>query len=98
MKSKKKFYIYILTNHSGTLYTGVTSDLIKRIYEHKQFLVEGFAKRYRMNRLVYFEQALNAEAAIKREKQIKGWLRVRKVALIEETNPGWKDLSRDWFE
>jgi putative endonuclease len=98
MKSEKKFYVYILTNHSGTLYTGVTNDLPRRIYEHKQFLVEGFAKRYKINRLVHFEEAMNAEAAIMREKQIKGWLRSKKVELIEEMNPGWKDLSDGWFE
>jgi putative endonuclease len=60
--------------------------------------VDGFTKRYRINRLVFFEDALNAEAAINREKQIKGWLRSKKVALIEEMNPTWKDLSEEWFE
>jgi putative endonuclease len=87
-----------MTNHSGTLYTGITNDLKRRVYEHKQFLVDGFAKRYRMNRLVFFEEALKAESAINREKQIKGWLRSRKVPLVEEMNPSWKDLSDGWFD
>jgi putative endonuclease len=98
MKTDKKFYVYIMTNRSGTLYTGISNDLHRRVYEHKQFLVDGFAQRYRMSRLVFFEEALNAEAAINREKEIKGWLRSKKVALIEEMNPTWKDLSEGWFE
>ena len=98
MDIEKKFYVYILTNHSGTLYTGVANDLVRRIYEHKQFLIEGFSKRYRLNRLVYFEEASTAAAAFEREKQIKGWVRNRKVALIEEINPNWQDLSAGWYE
>jgi putative endonuclease len=68
------------------------------VYDHKQFLENGFTKRYRINRLVYFEEALSAEAAIDREKQIKGWLRSKKVELIERINPEWKDLSEGWFD
>lgn len=98
MKPSKKFYVYIMTNHSGTLYTGLTNDVKRRVYEYKQFLVDGFAKRYRMNRLVYFEEALNANAAIDREKQLEGWTRKEKVSLIEESNPNWKGLSEGWFE
>lgn len=87
-----------MSNHSGTLYPGISSDLQRRVFEHKQFLVDGFAKRYRINRLVFFEEASNVEAGINREKQIKGWLRSKKVSLIEETNPTWKDLSAGWFD
>jgi putative endonuclease len=89
----KRYYVYILTNVSRTLYVGVTNDLIRRIYEHQQKLVPGFTRRYNINRLVYFEETGDVETAIAREKQIKGWLREKKVQLIESANPDWKDLS-----
>jgi putative endonuclease len=82
-----------MTNESGTLYTGVTSNLVKRIYEHKHHLINGFTKKYKIGKLVYFEETNDINAAISREKQIKGWLRKKKIALIESMNPGWKDLS-----
>jgi putative endonuclease len=81
----KQYYVYILTNKSRTLYTGVTNDLERRVYEHKQKLVPGFTAKYK----------ITFSAAIEREKQIKGWLRVKKVALIESVNPDWADLSVD---
>ena len=85
--------VYILaSNRNGTLYTGVTSDLIKRVYEHKNDLVEGFTKKYRVNLLVYFEQCGDMMSAITREKQIKKWNRNWKLRLIEERNPEWVDL------
>ena len=82
-----------MTNKSRTLYTGVTNDLERRVYEHKQKLVPGFTAKYNITRLVYFEVTQDIQAAIAREKQIKGWLRSKKIALIESVNPGWKDLS-----
>jgi len=82
-----------MTNKSGTLYTGVTNNLEKRVYEHKHHLVNGFTKKYRIDKLVYFEETNDINVAISREKQIKGWLRKKKIALIESMNPGWKDLS-----
>jgi len=82
-----------MTNKSGTLYTGVTNNLERRIYEHKHHLVKGFTNKYNIDKLVYFEETNDINAAISREKQIKGWLRRKKVALIESMNPGWKDLS-----
>jgi putative endonuclease len=82
-----------MTNKSGTLYTGVTNNLERRIYEHKHHLVNGFTKRYKIEKLVYFEETNDINAAISREKQIKGWLRKKKIALIESMNPRWKDLS-----
>ncbi len=88
-----KYYVYILTNKSKTLYVGVTNDLERRIYEHKNKLVEGFASKYNLTKLAYFEETNSAESAISREKQLKGWLRRKKVALIESMNPDWKDLS-----
>ena len=92
-----EYYVYILSNKSEMLYTGVTSDLERRMYEHKERLIDGFAKRYQLNRLVYFETTDDVIAAIQREKQIKGWLRKKKIGLIESTNPEWKDLSEGWF-
>ena len=86
-----------MTNKSGTLYTGVTNNLERRIYEHKMHLVDGFTKKYKIDKLVYFEETDDINSAISREKQIKGWLRKKKIALIESTNPEWDDLSSELF-
>lgn len=94
----ESYYVYIMASYSGTLYAGVTNDLQRRVWEHKEKLIEGFTKRYNINRLVYFEETPDAESAIAREKQIKGWVRRKKVALIESVNPEWRDLSADWYE
>jgi len=93
----KQYYVYIMTNHSGTLYTGMTNDLKRRVWQHKQKQVEGFTKRYNITRLVYWEETGDVNAAIAREKEIKGWVRAKKIALIEADNPGWKDLSEEWY-
>lgn len=93
MVPQYQYFVYIMTNKSGTLYTGVTNNLERRIYEHKHHLVNGFTKKYRIERLVYFEETNDINAAISREKQIKGWVRKKKIALIESMNPDWKDLS-----
>jgi len=93
MVPQYQYFVYIMTNKSGTLYTGVTNNLERRIYEHKHHLVNGFTKKYKIGKLVYFEETNDINAAISREKQIKGWLRKKKIALIESMNPGWKDLS-----
>jgi putative endonuclease len=91
--TEKQGYVYILTNvHNKVLYTGVTSDLVKRVYEHKNNLVDGFTKKYNVHKLVHFEVLEDMINAITREKQIKGWLRSKKIALIETKNPEWKDL------
>jgi len=91
---KENFYIYILSSQKrGTLYIGVTSNLIKRVYEHKNSLVDGFTKKYRVHRLVYYELAKDATTALLREKQLKKWNRAWKLRLIEEHNPEWADLS-----
>ncbi len=92
----KLFHVYILASRSRRLYVGVTSNLEKRLYQHRSKFVEGFSERYNINRLVYFEQFTDAINAITREKQVKGWIRQKKVALIEKTNPTWEDLSNDW--
>ena len=80
-----------------TLYVGVTNDLERRLYEHRSGITEGFTKRYKMNRLVYFDATSNVEGAISREKEIKRWRRSKKIDLIEAENPGWKDLSEGWY-
>ena len=88
--------VYILANkRNGTLYTGVSSDLIKRVYEHKNGLADGFTKKYRIHHLVYFELHEDMLAAISREKQIKKWNRAWKLELIEKNNPEWRDLYED---
>ena len=91
----KQYYVYIMTNRSLTLYTGITNNLQRRMYEHKHHLVVGFTSKYNITRLVYFEETPDAYAAIVREKQIKGWLRAKKIALIESMNPEWRDLSEE---
>jgi putative endonuclease len=89
------YYVYILTNkYNKVLYTGVTNDLIRRVYEHKNKIIKGFTSKYNCEKLVYYELFTQVEFAIKREKQIKGWKRVRKIALIESFNPDWTDLSK----
>jgi putative endonuclease len=87
-----------MTNKSGTLYTGMTNNLKQRVHQHKIKLIEGFTKRYKIERLVYFETFSDVSSAITREKTIKGWLRKKKVELISKTNPQWNDLSQDWYD
>jgi putative endonuclease len=96
--SMKKYYIYIMTNHSKTLYTGITNDLERRVYEHKNKLLPGFTSRYKISKLVYYEEFPDAPSAIMREKEIKGWVREKKIKLINSLNPSWEDLAKDWFE
>ncbi len=91
------YYVYIMTNRSKTLYTGVTGHLERRVLEHKQGIKGEFAARYKIDRLVYFERFGSIHAAIAREKQIKGLLRMKKIALIVAMNPEWKNLSEEWY-
>jgi len=93
----KQYYVYIMTNRSGTLYIGVTNDLVRRVHEHKAKDVEGFTKKYNLTQLVYYEAGADVREAIAREKQLKGWRRSKKLALIESLNPKWNDLSDGWF-
>jgi putative endonuclease len=95
---QKSYYVYILTNNSRTLYTGLTNNLTRRVYEHRHKLVPGFTAQYNITRLVYFEETGEVQTALAREKQIKGWLRAKKIALIESVNPTWADLSAGWDE
>ena len=95
LKNSKQYYVYILASRSRTLYTGVTDNLRRRIVQHRHGLIEGFTRKYRIRRLVYFETFADIRAAIVREKQIKGWRREKKVALITTNNPTWENLAAD---
>jgi len=89
----KQYYVYILAStRDGTLYIGITSDLIQRMYQHKNELIDGFSKKYRVDQLVYYEITNDVNEAILREKKLKKWNRAWKIALIEEVNPNWDDL------
>lgn len=94
----KSYYVYTMSSRSRTLYTGITNNLERRVYQHKHGLLPGFTSEYRITRLVHFEEFGDVRAAIYREKQIKGWLRVKKIALIESRNPTWEDLSENWHK
>jgi len=98
MRREKLCYVYIMTNKSGTLYVGMTNNIKKRIYEHKKKLIPGFTKKYNISQLIYFETFDDIYSAIAREKTIKGWLRKKKIDLVNKINPDWKDLSTDWYD
>lgn len=93
------YYVYLIASgKNGTLYIGVTNDLMRRINEHQQGLIEGFAKKYHVDELVYYEEFPDPKAVIAREKQLKHWKREWKIALVEKGNPGWHDLYRDFLD
>ena len=94
----RSYYVYIMSSYRGTLYTGVTDDLARRVYEHRHKLTGGFTDSYNVSRLVYFEETPDVNVAIAREKQIKRWRRNKKVTLIEGMNPSWEDLADGWGE
>jgi putative endonuclease len=96
MSSEKRYYVYIITNPSRTLYTGMTNNLRRRLDEHKRKAIPGFTARYNINRLVYFEVFEDVRNAIDCEKKIKSWTRAKRVAFVESRNAKWDDLSRDW--
>ncbi|MFH1881504.1 MAG: GIY-YIG nuclease family protein [Planctomycetota bacterium] len=98
MQARNQYHVYIMTNKSGTLYTGITSDIKKRVFEHKNKLIPGFTKKYNITRLLYFETFGDVYSAIAREKTVKGWLRKKKIELTRKTNPDWKDLAEDWYD
>ena len=95
--NSKRYFVYIMASKSRRLYIGMTSNLEQRVFQHKAKGIEGFTEKYNIDRLVYFAETGDAVAAIEREKQLKGWLRAKKIALIQSENPAWTDLSRDWF-
>jgi putative endonuclease len=94
----KIYYVYIMTSNTGTLYTGVTKDLERRVYEHRSKIFKGFTEKYNIKRFVYFEETGDIDSAIAREKQIKSWRRKKEIELVKTMNPTWTDLSEDWFE
>ncbi len=94
----REYYFYMMASYRGALYPGVTNDLTRRVYEHQLKVVEGFTKKYNVTKLVYYEAADSIEAAIEREKQVKGRLRRKKVALIESVNPYWEDRAKEWYD
>lgn len=98
MREPKTYFVYIMTNRSKTLYTGITNNLVRRVREHKLGIGCRFAGKYRVDRLVYFERFEDVHNAIEREKEIKGWRRLRKIVLIVSVNPSWSDLSLEWYE
>ena len=93
----KSYYVYILASRSRNLYTGITSNLKRRVWQHRQGRVEGFTSKYRIHRLVHFECFTHVRDAIRREKQIKAWRRTKRVALISRHNPTWRDLAAGWY-
>ena len=93
-----QYYVYIMSSHQGTLYIGMTNDLYRRAYEHRHKLVPGFTQKYNVTKLVYYQETSSVESAIIREKQIKGWLRSKKAALVASSNPYWVDLAEGWYE
>jgi putative endonuclease len=94
----RRYYVYIMSNASRTLYVGVTNDLEHRVLQHKSKRQPGFTARHNVTKLVFYEDTNDIRIAIAREKQIKGWLRVKKIALVDSMNPGWLDLSNGWFD
>ena len=98
MSTDRQYYVYIMTNKSRTLYTGVTNNIKKRVFEHKNKLIEGFTKKYNLTQLVHVETFRDVNSAIAREKVIKGWLRIKKIELINAANPDWRDLSEGWYD
>jgi len=92
------YFVYIMTNRSRKLYIGVTNNLVRRVREHKTGIGSGFTAKYKLDRLVYFERFEDVRNAIERERRIKGWLRIKKIALIVSVNPAWKDLGKEWYE
>ena len=98
LKHEKRYYVYIMASLSLNLYTGITDDIFRRALEHKSGEIEGFTKRYNINRLVYYETFRYVNNAIAREKQIKAWTRAKRIALIKSQNPTWQDLAEGWGE
>jgi len=95
LKNDEQYFVYILTNkYNNVMYIGVTNNLVRRMFEHKNKLADGFTKKYNLNKLVYYEVSEDIETAIKREKQIKNWHRDWKMNLINQVNPEWQDLSQ----
>jgi len=100
MPKNRRFFVYLMTNRprSHVLYTGITGDLPRRVFQHRNKILRGFTSRYNLTRLVYYEEFVYPDAAINREKEIKGWRRSKKIRLIESMNPHWDDLAEKWTD
>jgi putative endonuclease len=96
MATSHRYFVYILSSRTKRLYIGVTNDLERRVAQHKRREVEGFTSRYNIDRLVYYEETNDVWAALNREKQLKGWVRIRKLELVSDLNPEWRDLATEW--
>jgi len=96
VRKDHKYFVYIVCSRSGTLYLGMTNSIYRRALEHKRGEIEGFSSKYHCDRLVYYESFDDVHQAIRREKQLKGWTRAKKTALIESKNPRWQDLAEKW--
>ena len=96
MATPHRYFVYILSSRTKRLYIGVTNNLERRVAQHKRREVEGFTSRYNIDRLVYYEETDDVYAALNREKQLKGWMRIRKLELVSDMNPEWRDLAADW--
>ena len=97
MPTQRRYFVYILSSQTKRLYVGVTNDLQRRVAQHKQREVEGFTSRYNIDQLVYYEETDDIRDAISREKQLKGWMRIRKIQLVQDMNPDWDDLAAEWY-
>lgn len=97
MNNRNRYFVYIMSNASKTLYIGVTNDLLRRVMEHKEGKIIGFTSKYNIKKLIYYEEGNSIDEALYREKQIKGWMRQKKIDLIEELNPDWADLIEGWY-
>jgi putative endonuclease len=98
MAKQHRYFVYILSSRTKRLYIGVTNDLVRRVAQHKRHDVEGFTSRYYIDQLVYYEETDDVHAALNREKQLKGWMRIRKLELVLDMNPEWRDLAADWSD
>ena len=96
MSDERRYYVYVMASRSLNLYTGVTDNMFRRALEHKTGAIQGFTKRYNINRLVYYETFKYVNNAIAREKQVKAWTRAKRIALIKSLNPTWQDLAEGW--
>jgi len=96
MPTQRRYFVYILSSVTKRLYIGITNDLERRVVQHKRRELEGFTSRYGIDQLVYYEETDDVYAAISREKQLKGWMRIRKIQLVQDMNPYWHDLAADW--
>ena len=95
---RNRYFVYIMINSTHRLYVGVTKDIERRVYQHKNKLIEGHTKKYNITWLAHYEETSDVRAALEREKEIKGWRREKKITLIESTNTRWKDLDQDWYK